>query len=139
MERIFSKLAVSTLLLATLAGCSSGSDKQRQVEAIASHRATIISNNLPIEHGPLTIMQAKAKGSVVEIMMIYNGDSEVSPQQLVAKSVNYYCSNSEVTANLSHGVIYDIKVRSERGQLLIDQIVSIDTCSSLSDESKDEK
>lgn len=134
MKRIFSKLALAPLLLTIVVGCSSSSDKQRQIEAIASHRATILSNNLPIEHGPLTIMQAKANGNVVEIMMIYNGDGAIPPQQLVEKSVSYYCSNSEVLANLSHGVIYDIKLRSERGQLLIDQIVSLDSCSSLSED-----
>lgn len=136
MKDNFSKLIISGLFIMTLAACSATADKERQVEAIAAHRASILSNNLPIEHGPLTVMQAKANGRIVELMMIYNSEGSIPPQQLIEKSVSYYCSNSEVKANLVHGVIYNIKIRSERGQLLIEQIVSIDTCTALSEETK---
>ncbi len=120
MKYIFSKLILPTALVATLAACSSGASKERQIEAIAAHRATVLSNQLPIEYGPLTVMQAKAKGKVIEIMMIYNGEKALSPQAL--------CLNKEVSASLEHGVIYDIKVRNPRGQLLTDQLISQETC-----------
>lgn len=136
MKHIFSKFTIGTLLLIILAGCTSSSDKQRQVEAIASHRAKILSNELPIEHGPLTIMQARAKANVVELMMIYNGDNAIPPKQLMDKSLAYYCSNNEVKANLEHGVIYDIKMRSPRGQLLFEKVISLESCSLEDDESK---
>lgn len=125
----FSKHAFLPVMLALLlAGCSSNADKERQIEAIAKHRASTLSNNLPIEHGPLTIMQAKAKGNVVELMMIYNGDNSIPVQQLLSNSISYYCSNSEVTANLSHGIVYDIKMRSPRGQLLVEKVISQNDC-----------
>ncbi len=120
MKNIFSKLILSTALIAALAACSSGANKERQTEAIATHRATVLSNQLPIEHGPLSIMQAKAKGKVIEIMMIYNGTKALSAQAL--------CFNKEISANLEHGVMYDIKIRNPRGQLLIDQLVSQKSC-----------
>jgi hypothetical protein len=83
-------------------------------------------------------MQARAKGKVVEIMMIYNGDAAIPPQILMEKSAQYYCTNSEVKANLEHGVIYDIKLRSERGQLLIDRIISSESCSALLEENTEQ-
>lgn len=127
------KWAMSTLLVIMLGGCcSANSQKEEQIAAIASHRATILSNNLPIEHGPLTIMQAKASGSVIEIMMIYNDEGRVSPQQLVKSASEFYCSNSEVKTNLEHGVSYNIKIRSSRGQLLSDQVISQQSCEATS-------
>lgn len=124
------KIAVGIVLIASLAACSSTTEKEKQIEAIASHRATVLSNNLPVEHGPLTIMQAKAKGKVVEIMMLYNDDanSNVPPQVLVTNAIKSYCLDKEVKANLEHGIAYNIKLRSARGQLLVEQAVTLATC-----------
>ncbi|WP_413284653.1 GspS/AspS pilotin family protein [Vibrio sp. MA40-2] len=139
MKKTIAKLTLSTLLMIIIAGCSSNGDKERQIEAIASHRATIIANSLPIEHGPLTIMQAKANGHIVELMMLYNDDGTISPQQLMESSVNYYCTNTDVQGNLQHGVVYNLKIRSPRGQLLIDQVVSLETCELLNKNNAENK
>ncbi|MDV7102956.1 GspS/AspS pilotin family protein [Vibrio sp. TH_r3] len=139
MKKPILKLAASALLLLIVAGCSSSGDKERQIEAIASHRATILSNSLPIEHGPLTIMQAKANGHIVELMMLYNDDGTISPQQLMDNSVRYYCTNTDVEGNLQHGVVYNLKMRSPRGQLLIDQVVSLETCELLNKKNVENK
>ncbi len=120
MKYIFSKLTLIAALTATVTACSSGIDKERQIEAIAAHRATVLSNQLPIKHDSLTVIQAKAKGKVIEMMMIYNGDKTLSAQAL--------CHNEEVKANLDRGVMYNVKIRNLRGQLLIEQLVSQDTC-----------
>ncbi len=125
---------ISIFAILFVFGCSSSADKQRLVEAIAQHRATTLSNSLPIEHGPLTIMQAKARGNAVELMMLYNGDDAIPAQALMTNSVNYYCTNSDVRANLEHGIIYDIKMRSPRGQLLLEKVISLDTCQSVEDQ-----
>ncbi len=117
-----------SLIAAFLFGCSGNADKQRQIEAIAQHRATTLSNSLPIEHGPLTIMQAKAVGNSVQLMMIYNGEAASSAQQLLEGSIRYYCNNSEVKANLVHGVIYNIKLRSPRGKLLAERVITENSC-----------
>jgi len=114
-----------------LAGCSATADKQKQIEAIAKHRATVLSSSLPIEHGPLTIMQARAKGNAVELMMLYNSDGGMSAQNLVNNSISGYCNDNEVKANLAHGIIYNIKLRSPRGQLLLEKVISEESCAAL--------
>ena len=113
-------------LLTILAGCSSTSDQDKQIEAIAKHRADILSASLPVEHGPLTVMQAKSRGKVVELMMLYNG--EKSPAELMASSINFYCSSAEIKTNLELGLEYLIKMRNSRGQLLLEQVISSKNC-----------
>jgi len=131
MKGPFSQWIIGVALMFTLVACSSNDNKQHQIEAIAKHRAKILSNNLPVEHGPLTIMQARSKGNIVELMMIYNEESAIPPQKLLDNSINYYCSNSEIKSNLELGLVYNVKLRSTRGQLLFDQIISLASCTSL--------
>jgi hypothetical protein len=114
-----------------LVGCSSNGDQQKYLEAVASNRANVISAELPLEFGPLSVMRASAKGSTVEIMMIYNeGQKGAKPiDQVLKTSINTYCSDSTTRANLDLGLTYRIKMRNTRGQLVVDQFISKATCS----------
>ncbi|WP_299693073.1 GspS/AspS pilotin family protein [uncultured Vibrio sp.] len=130
------KWIIGSLLAVLLAGCSSSNeqDQQKQLEMMAHHRAGVLSAGLPVEYGPLSVMRALAKGGVVEIMMIYNQDAQGAKplNQVVGMSVNSYCTNSEVRANLDMGLAYNIKIRNTRGQLMVEKLISKDTCQSSS-------
>ncbi|MEZ8036505.1 GspS/AspS pilotin family protein [Vibrio crassostreae] len=130
------KWIIGSLAAVLLAGCSSSSeqDKQRQLEMMAQHRAGVLSAGLPIEYGPLSVMRVLAKNTVIEIMMIYNQDAKGAKplNQVVDMSVNSYCTNSEVRANLDMGLAYSIKIRNTRGQLIVEKLISKDTCQSSS-------
>ncbi|PJC87873.1 hypothetical protein CSW98_01745 [Vibrio sp. HA2012] len=119
------KVLIPVLLIA-LTACSSGMDKQEQLEAIARHRADILSANLPIEHGPLTVMQAKSHGRTVTLMMLYNGQKPID--ELLKSSIHFYCANKEIKTNLELGLEYQIKMRNPRGKLLVDQRISASSC-----------
>jgi hypothetical protein len=121
--------AVFTTLLT--AGCSSNGDQQKYLEALASNRANVISAELPLEFGPLSVMRANSKGSTVEIMMIYNVDQKGAKpiDQVLKTSINSYCSDAITRANLDLGLTYRIKMRNTRGQLVVDQLISKETCS----------
>ncbi|SEG18089.1 Type II secretion system (T2SS) pilotin, S protein [Vibrio hangzhouensis] len=114
-----------------LAGCANtGDDQQRQIEMLAQSRASVLSSGLPIEQGPLSIMKASANKGVVEIMMLYNTDAKgAKPIDTVLRnSMNYYCTDREVKANLDMGLAYRIMIRNARGQLMVDQMVTKQYC-----------
>ena len=127
------KWIIGSLTALVLAGCSSSDqDQQRQLEMMAQHRAGVLSAGLPIEYGPLKVMRVLAKNTVIEIMMIYNQDAQGAKplNQVLKTSVNSYCTNSEVRANLDMGLAYNIKIRNTRGQLMVEQLISKQTCES---------
>ena len=127
------KWIIGSLAALVLVGCSSSDqDKQRQLEMMAQHRAGVLSAGLPIEYGPLKVMRVLAKNTVIEIMMIYNQDAQGAKplNQVLKSSVNSYCTSSEVRANLHMGLAYNIKIRNTRGQLMVEQLISKQTCES---------
>ncbi|GAB2663362.1 GspS/AspS pilotin family protein [Vibrio panuliri] len=117
------------LVIASLAGCASNSEQQ-QLELLAKNRASLLSGELPLEAGPLSIMRANAKGSTIEIMMVYNQDQAGAKpiEQVMNNGLNYYCSNQETKANLDAGLSYRLKMRNTRGQLMLDQFVTKQSC-----------
>lgn len=123
------KLSLAMLTAILVTGCSS-SGEQRQLEMLAHSRASIIAAELPMEVGPLTIMRANSNGTMIEIMMVYNQDaSGAKPiQQVLKTSIKSYCSGQETKNNLDVGLSYRIKMRNTRGQLMIDEIVTKQTC-----------
>lgn len=127
------KFASLALVFLVTAGCSSNNDQQRQLELIAKNRASVLSAELPLEYGPLSIMQANAKGTTIEMMMIYNDDVKgaKSFQQVLNSSIKSYCGNQDVITNLEVGLSYRIKMRNSRGQLIVDQIINHATCEKL--------
>ncbi|OIQ26644.1 GspS/AspS pilotin family protein [uncultured Vibrio sp.] len=124
------KIIIAFLFSLLVIGCSSNAEQQRHLELLANNRANVLSSELPLEHGPLSIMRATAKGTTIEIMMVYNDDARGAKpvQQVMKMSVNSYCSNSEVKSNLEVGISYRIKIRNSRGQLMVDEYIDINTC-----------
>ncbi|KII75598.1 GspS/AspS pilotin family protein [Vibrio renipiscarius] len=125
------RLALALLLGSGLLGCASDGNQQRQLELLASNRASLLSAELPLEAGPLSIMRASAKGTTIEIMMVYNQEQQGAKplQQVLNTSINRYCTHNDTKANLDAGLSYRIKMRNSRGQLMADQFVSKETCS----------
>ncbi|MFN1534731.1 GspS/AspS pilotin family protein [Vibrio jasicida] len=125
------KLLCLFLVFGALAGCSSSDDKQHQLELMASNRAGVLSAGLPLEYGPLKILRISSNKNVVEMMMIYNDDAlGAKPlNQVVNTSIYTYCNTPAVREQLDMGLMYRIKVRNSRGQLMADELVSAQTCS----------
>ncbi|WP_194435276.1 GspS/AspS pilotin family protein [Vibrio fluminensis] len=121
----------SLITLATLAGCA-GNSQQQHLELLASNRASVLAGELPLEAGPLSIMRATAKGTTIEIMMVYNQDQAGAKpiEQVMNRGISYYCSNKDTKANLEAGLSYRLKMRNTRGQLMLDQFVSEESCTS---------
>ncbi|HGZ6487789.1 TPA: GspS/AspS pilotin family protein [Vibrio parahaemolyticus] len=127
------KLLCLFLAFGALAGCSSSNDNQRQLELMASNRADVLSAGLPLEYGPLQIMRVSSNKNVVEMMMIYNDDAlGAKPlNQVLNTSIYTYCNTPSVREQIDMGLMYRLKVRNSRGQLIADELVSEQTCSKI--------
>lgn len=127
---MFKKVLSASLVLLALAGCSSNGEKERQLELMASNRAGVLSAGLPIEYGPLKVMRISSSKNIVEIMMIYNTDAigAKPTQELLSTSVSKYCEDATVRNQLDMGLMYRIKIRNSRGQLIIDEMVTAASC-----------
>ncbi|KJY83260.1 hypothetical protein TW81_09630 [Vibrio galatheae] len=127
--------ATAVVLFAALAvGCASTStDNQKQLELLAQSRANLLSTELPLESGPLSIMRASAKGSTIEIMMVYNDDAKGAKPtaQVLNNSIQTYCQATETRNNLDVGISYRIKMRNSRGQLMADELITKQRCMNL--------
>ena len=120
-------IALSGVLLA---GCSSNSEREKTLEMIATNRAALLASELPLEYGPLHIMRANAKGSTIEMMMVYNNSAPnaKSTQEVLTNSEKAFCNNNTIMENLTTGISYRIKMRDSRGTLLVDQLITQETC-----------
>jgi hypothetical protein len=121
------------MVISALAGCSANDDQQRQLELMASNRAGMLSAGLPLEYGPLKIMRISSNKNVVEMMMIYNQDApDAKPlNQVLSTSVYKYCHSEQVRNQINMGLMYRFKVRNARGQLVVDELVSQQSCEAL--------
>lgn len=121
------------LIIALLAGCSSTNKDQKRLEMIATNRAALLSSELPLQYGPLHIMRANSRGSMIEMMMVYNTDAaEAKPvQDVMTHSAMSFCQNPTISDNLTQGIDYRIKIRDSRGKLLIDNIITDKSCDKL--------
>ncbi|MFC3025433.1 GspS/AspS pilotin family protein [Vibrio zhugei] len=121
------------LIIALLAGCSSANKDQKRLEMIATNRAALLSSELPLQYGPLHIMRANSRGSMIEMMMVYNTDAaEAKPvQDVMTHSAMSFCQNPTISDNLTQGIDYRIKIRDSRGKLLIDNIITDKSCDKL--------
>lgn len=125
------RLFFSACTLAFLiTGCASDNNAQEQLALLAKTRASVISSELPVEQGPLSIMRASAAGTTIEMMMIYNQDdaNAIPLKQLLASSKQQFCVNKTLRENLDAGLSYRIKIRDTRGKLLIDESISKQQC-----------
>lgn len=128
MKKLF--LICSSVLALLLTGCSSSGNQQQHLELLAANRASVLNAELPIEQGPLTIMRANGKGTMIEIMMIYNNDQQgaVPIDQLMQSSVEQFCTAADIRANLDVGISYRFIVRNTRGQTMVDQVMTRQHC-----------
>tara|TARA_Y100001956_G_C4122262_1_gene188147 strand:- start:539 stop:937 length:399 start_codon:yes stop_codon:yes gene_type:complete len=126
------KVGAFCSLVLALSGCSSSAQKQQHLELLADNRAQLLSSELPLEAGPLSIMRANAKGSTIELMMVYNQDAKGAKPtaQVLQQSISTYCSNPTIRSNLEVGLTYRIKMRNNRGQLMADELVNLQRCES---------
>jgi hypothetical protein len=124
------KLLIALGLTTALLGCSSNSNQDDQLTLLAANRANIIQSKLPVKSGPLSIMRASAHGKTIELMMIYNESAPGAKpiQTVLSQSIKGYCQQTETKANLDAGISYRIKMRNPRGQLMIDQHLTKETC-----------
>ncbi|CAM2954331.1 GspS/AspS pilotin family protein [Vibrio rarus] len=124
----YKTLLVAILATLILAGCASSSDDQRELKLMADRRAGILASSLPIEYGPLTITRATAKDTTVIIEMLYNQSGSKPADKLVQSASDYYCSSEEIRASMDKGINYFIKVRNNRGQMVIQQGINAASC-----------
>lgn len=75
-------------------------------------------------------MRISSTKNVVEMMMIYNTDAkDAKPvNALIATSIAQYCQDSTVRNQLDMGLVYRIKIRNSRGQLLTDELITTQSC-----------
>ncbi|MGO1298278.1 MAG: GspS/AspS pilotin family protein [Vibrio sp.] len=126
-------LGAAGLIIALLAGCSSADQDKKRLEMIATNRAALLSSELPLQYGPLHIMRANSRGSLIEMMMVYNTDAaDAKPvQEVMKQSATSFCKNPTIADNLNQGIDYRIKIRDSRGKLLIDNIITDKSCGKL--------
>lgn len=125
------KLLCFFLALSALAGCTSSSEKQRQLELLASNRAGVLSAGLPLEYGPLKIMRVSSNQNVVEMMMIYNDTAAGAKPltQVLNSSIYTFCHKPDICDQINMGLMYRVKIRNTRGQLMADELISEQRCS----------
>lgn len=95
---------------------------------LADYRASVLASVLPLEMGQLTLLQAKAKQGVVEMMFLDGGNGEVSTNQIIENSITTFCKDKEVRPVLDKGVTYRYIIRNSRGQKQNDIIVNEQSC-----------
>lgn len=129
----FRNATLCALIAGALSACASSDDQQKQLELLAKSRANVLGSELPIEAGPLSIMRATAKSTTIELMMVYNQDAPGAKpvSQVLSSSIRHYCSNPDTIANMEVGLSYRIKMRNSRGQLMVDELVTMERCTQL--------
>ena len=95
---------------------------------LADYRASILASTLPLEMGPLTLIQVKEKQGVVEMMFLDSGNGELSTTQIIENSITTYCKDQEIRPVLEKGVSYRYVIRNSRGQKQNDIFVTEQSC-----------
>ncbi len=131
MKTPFKLIGFIGLIASQLLGCSSSDEHERNLELLADNRANLLSASLPLEYGPLNILQATAKGSTVRLSMVYNEDNaKLSAAQLYQNSVHGLCRDKAIEDNLSIGLRYHIDIRNTRGQVIVSETLTSKSCES---------
>lgn len=124
------KLIIALSCAATLLGCASQDTQQQELALKADRRAGILASSLPIEYGPLTITKASSRDNTVIIEMLYNQAGQKPASQLASSAKNYYCTTEELKTSIDEGINYLIKIRNNRGKLVVEEMITQQTCSS---------
>ncbi len=125
-------IVVVGITLLTLIGCSSSEYKQRNLQLLAENRASLLSQSLPLQAGPLNILQATAQGKNIDMMMIYNTDGRNAKPagEILQASIKTFCIDKSVRANLDVGLNYRIYIRNAQGQIIEDKLITSNSCQS---------
>ncbi|MUI53482.1 GspS/AspS pilotin family protein [Aliivibrio fischeri] len=121
------KILLTAISAIILSGCASN-EQQQEIEMLADYRASVLASVLPLEMGQLTLLQAKAKQGVVEMMFLDGGNGEISTNQIIENSITTFCKDKEVRPVLDKGVTYRYVIRNSRGQKQNDIIVNEQSC-----------
>ncbi|MUH95262.1 hypothetical protein GNP63_01675 [Aliivibrio fischeri] len=121
------KILLTAISAIILSGCASN-EQQQEIEMLADYRASVLASVLPLEMGQLTLLQAKAKQGVVEMMFLDGGNGETSTNQIIENSITTFCKDKEVRPVLDKGVTYRYIIRNSRGQKQNDIIVNEQSC-----------
>ncbi|MUL16000.1 GspS/AspS pilotin family protein [Aliivibrio fischeri] len=121
------KILLTAISAIILSGCASN-EQQQEIEMLADYRASVLASVLPLEMGQLTLLKAKAKQGVVEMMFLDGGNGEVSTNQIIENSITTFCKDKEVRPVLDKGVTYRYIIRNSRGQKQNDIIVNEQSC-----------
>ncbi|KAB2826443.1 GspS/AspS pilotin family protein [Aliivibrio finisterrensis] len=121
------KIILTALSSILLSGCASN-EQQQEIEMLADYRASILASNVPLDMGPLTLIQVKEKQGVVEMVFLDGGNGEVSTTQIIENSITTYCKDQEIRPVLEKGVSYRYLIRNSRGQKQNDILVTEQSC-----------
>ncbi|AZL84474.1 hypothetical protein EIJ81_07490 [Aliivibrio salmonicida] len=121
------KILFTAFSLILLSGCASN-EQQKEIDMLADYRASVLSSVLPLEIGPLTLLRAKAKHGVVEMMFLDSGNGKVSTTEVIEKSITTFCKDNEVRPVIDKGVTYQYIIRNSRGQQQNNIIVNEQSC-----------
>lgn len=121
------KILLTAISAIILSGCASN-EQQQEIEMLADYRASVLASVLPLKMGQLTLLQAKAKQGVVEMMFLDSESGEISTNQIIENSINTFCKDQEVRPVLDKGVVYRYVIRNARGQKKNDIIVNQQSC-----------
>lgn len=121
------KIAV-LIFVSLISACSATKEKKAALEAIADHRAQILSAELPAKIGSLSVNSAKARGTVINLLMSYNSESSHLPSSLIDNIVNYYCSNKEIKHHIEQGISYQIDIEDLTGHSIKNIYISKTSC-----------
>lgn len=121
------KIILTALSAILLSGCASN-EQQQEIEMLADYRASILASTVPLEMGPLTLIQVKEKQGVVEMVFLDGGSGEMSTNQIIENSITTYCNDNEIRPVLEKGVSYRYLIRNSRGQKQNDILVTEQSC-----------
>ena len=128
------KLGMTRLLLTSvfalaLSACSTTPSGNSLAESFASQRAEMLSKVVPVKLDGYSILKAKAKGSNIELTMLFTGDAKKKqPDQLFQGMTTRYCNDVEILSMLETGVTYSLLVRDQRGKKILERPITISSC-----------
>lgn len=86
-----------------LSGCLSS---HMSVSALSDYRATIISSQLPLKVGPLTLVKAQSDGQYVTLY--FNKEGILDMDNLIKRVALHFCGSLETRDLMNRGVSYRI-------------------------------
>ncbi|WP_096619978.1 type II secretion system pilot lipoprotein GspS-beta [Candidatus Enterovibrio altilux] len=121
------RIIYSGLLIMFITACSSTSN-QKIAATLAAQRADMLSNIVPVSMKGYNIIRAKANGTNIELMLLYFGNSNITPTVLAYSLKKAYCLDNEITWLMKQGVEYDLLFRDNRGHSVFECKINHHDC-----------